>query len=95
LLIIIPHSKSQLSFSSSSSGDTLFKGDPGARRWKADMIARLKERKANPDSVLDLDRCAQRCVDLASGRYDELSGTYSELQDSLDEMLRKVRAAGC
>jgi NAD(P)-dependent dehydrogenase (short-subunit alcohol dehydrogenase family) len=66
--------------------------DPGAQRWKADMIKRLKERKADPDSVLDLVRCAQRCMDLASGRYDELSGSYSELQDDLDEMLREAKA---
>jgi len=67
--------------------------DPGAQRWKSDMIEHLKARKADPASVLDLDRCAQRCMDLASGRYDELSGSYSELQDNLDEMLRKARAA--
>jgi 3-oxoacyl-[acyl-carrier protein] reductase len=65
--------------------------DPGAQRWKADMIEHLKARKADANSVLDLDRCAQRCVDLASGRYDELSGSYFELNDNLDEMLRKAR----
>lgn len=67
--------------------------DPGAQRWKADMIERLKERKVDPDSILDLDRCAQRCLDLASGRYDELTGRYSELADDLDEMLLQARAA--
>ena len=67
--------------------------DPGAQRWKADMIERLKARKAEPNSDADLGRCAQRCVDLASGRYDELSGSYSELKDNLDDMLRKVREA--
>ena len=66
--------------------------DPGAQRWKSDMIERLKARKADPNSALDLDRCAQRCVDLASGRYDELSGSYSELGDNLDEMLLKTRS---
>jgi NAD(P)-dependent dehydrogenase (short-subunit alcohol dehydrogenase family) len=65
--------------------------DPGAQRWKADMIEHLKARKADPNAVLDFDRCAQRCVDLASGRYDELSGSYFELNDNLDEMLRKAR----
>ena len=67
--------------------------DPGAQRWKADMIEHLKARKADPNSAKDLERCAQRCVDLASGRYDELSGSYSELKDSLDDMLRTARAA--
>ena len=55
------------------------------------MIKILKERKADPDSDLDLKRCAQRCVDLASGRYDALSGRYLELNDDLDELLRKTR----
>jgi NAD(P)-dependent dehydrogenase (short-subunit alcohol dehydrogenase family) len=64
--------------------------DPGAQHWKADMIEHLKARKADPDSLLDLDRCAQRCLDLASGRFDELSGSYLELQDNLDEMLQKA-----
>jgi hypothetical protein len=55
------------------------------------MIGHLKARKADPDSRSDLGRCAQRCVDLASGRYDELTGSYLELNDNLDEMLRKAR----
>jgi NAD(P)-dependent dehydrogenase (short-subunit alcohol dehydrogenase family) len=67
--------------------------DSGAQRWKPEMIQALKARKADPDSILDLDRCAQRCMDLASGRYDELSGSYSELKDDLNEMLRQVRSA--
>ena len=68
--------------------------DPGARRWKPEMVERLKERKAAPDPLMDLERCAQRCLDLASGRYDELTGSYSELQDNLDEMLRQARVRG-
>jgi 3-oxoacyl-[acyl-carrier protein] reductase len=67
--------------------------DPGAQRWKPDMMEHLKARKADPKSVLDLDRCAQRCIDLASGRYDELSGGYFELHESLDEALQKARAS--
>jgi NAD(P)-dependent dehydrogenase (short-subunit alcohol dehydrogenase family) len=67
--------------------------DTGAQRWKPEMIEALKARKADPHSRLDLERCAQRCVDLASGRYDELSGSYTELQDNLDELQRKARTA--
>jgi NAD(P)-dependent dehydrogenase (short-subunit alcohol dehydrogenase family) len=67
--------------------------DPGAQRWKPDMIARLKAWKAEPNSLADLDRCAQRCVDLASGRFDALSGGYFELHDDLEENLRQVRIA--
>jgi NAD(P)-dependent dehydrogenase (short-subunit alcohol dehydrogenase family) len=62
--------------------------DAGAQRWKPEIIERIKERKADPASELDLDRCAQRCVDLASGRYRVLSGRYLELTDNLEEMLR-------
>ncbi len=68
--------------------------DPGAQRWKPEMIERLKERKAAPDPLADLERCARRCLELASGRYDELTGSYSELEDDLDEMLRRVREGG-
>lgn len=65
--------------------------DPGAQRWRPEMIRILKERKADPESDLDLQRCAQRCVDLASGRYDALSGSYLELDADLEALLCKVR----
>jgi NAD(P)-dependent dehydrogenase (short-subunit alcohol dehydrogenase family) len=64
--------------------------DAGAQRWVPHMIEHLKTRKADPDSSLDLGRCAQRCVDLASGRYDALSGRYLELPDNLDAMLHNL-----
>jgi NAD(P)-dependent dehydrogenase (short-subunit alcohol dehydrogenase family) len=63
--------------------------DAGAHRWVPHMIEHLKARKADPTSVLDLKRCAQRCVDLASGRYDTLSGRYLELSNNLDAMLHE------
>jgi NAD(P)-dependent dehydrogenase (short-subunit alcohol dehydrogenase family) len=59
---------------------------PDAQRWLPGMVKRLHERKASSDSG-DLERCAQRCVDLASGRYDALSGNYMELDDDLDAWL--------
>lgn len=68
--------------------------DPGAQRWKPEMIEHLKKRKAAPDPLADLERCARRCLELASGKYDELTGSYSELEDDLDEMLRRVRETG-
>jgi 3-oxoacyl-[acyl-carrier protein] reductase len=68
--------------------------DPGAQRWKPEMIEHLKARKADPNSMLDLDRCAQRCVDLASGRYNALSGRYLELADNLDAMLQHASSGG-
>jgi hypothetical protein len=58
-----------------------------AQRWLPDMVARLRTKKDSPDREHDLPLCAQRCVDLASGRYDGLSGGYSELTDDLDALL--------
>jgi NAD(P)-dependent dehydrogenase (short-subunit alcohol dehydrogenase family) len=68
--------------------------DPGAQRWVPQMIERLKAHKADSNSRLDLDRCAQRCVDLASGRYHALSGRYLEATDNLDALLREEDAYG-
>ncbi len=65
--------------------------DPDAQRWLPGMVERLKEASQAPGPSGDLDRCAQRCVDLASGRYDGLSGRYMELPDDLDAMLAGAR----
>lgn len=68
--------------------------DPGAQRWSPFLIEGIHRRQADPESAKDLDRCAQRCLELASGRYDVLSGGYTELTDNLDELLAKAHAAG-
>ncbi len=65
--------------------------DPGAQRWKPEMIARLKARKAEPDATADLDRCADRCVELASGRYNNISGRYIDMPENLDNLLQQVK----
>ena len=65
--------------------------DPAAQRWLPGMVKRLKAQSDNPNSSGDLERCAQRCVDLASGRYDDLTGRYLELPDDLDAMLQGAR----
>ncbi|HEV7714960.1 MAG TPA: SDR family oxidoreductase [Steroidobacteraceae bacterium] len=61
---------------------------PDAQRWLPGMVKRLRERKGAPDDGRDLARCAQRCVDLASGRFDALSGGYMELDDDLEAWLQ-------
>lgn len=61
-----------------------------AQRWLPDMVERLQGRRKEGDG--DLARCQQRCVDLASGRYDELSGQYMELDDDLDDMIMQLEA---
>lgn len=66
---------------------------PQAQKWLPGMVGRLREASEKPDNDADLARCAQRCVDLASGRYDGLSGSYSELSDDLDAMLAQAEGA--
>ena len=65
--------------------------DAGAQKWLPGMVERLKEVSSNPNASGDLERCAQRVLDLASGRYDGLSGRYMELADNLDAMLGGAR----
>ncbi|HTT03411.1 MAG TPA: SDR family oxidoreductase [Steroidobacteraceae bacterium] len=57
-----------------------------AQRWLPGMVARLRERRDSPQRDADLARCARRCLDLASGRYDALSGRYMELDDDIEAM---------
>jgi NAD(P)-dependent dehydrogenase (short-subunit alcohol dehydrogenase family) len=61
---------------------------PEAQRWLPGMVGRLREKQAAQGADADLARCAQRCADLASGRYDKLSGKYMELDDDLEAMIR-------
>jgi NAD(P)-dependent dehydrogenase (short-subunit alcohol dehydrogenase family) len=63
-----------------------------AAKYLPGMVERLKAASVNPDNQADLARCAQRCVDLASGRYDALSGGYFELPDDLDAKLAETLA---
>lgn len=67
---------------------------PDAQRWLPGMVDRLKSVRESPHRNADLVRCAQRCLDLASGRYAALSGRYLELGDDLDAAVRDAAAAG-
>ncbi|MGH8149863.1 MAG: SDR family NAD(P)-dependent oxidoreductase [Steroidobacteraceae bacterium] len=67
---------------------------PDAQRWLPGMVARIRERRDAPDRDADLARCVKRCLDLASGRYDALSGRYMELDDDIDAMRREALEAG-
>ncbi len=64
---------------------------PDAQKWLPGMVGRLQEVSRKQDGDGDLARCAQRCVDLMSGRYDGLSGKYMELPDDLDAMLHHAQ----
>jgi len=65
--------------------------DPAAQKWLPFMVERLTAVSQQTGADGDLARCAQRCVDLASGRYDGLTGRYMELADDLDAMLAGAR----
>jgi len=66
---------------------------PDAQQHLSGMVERLRKAENDPTAQTDLARCAQRCVDLASGKYDALSGHYYELPDDLDEALKAKEAA--
>jgi len=63
-----------------------------AQKYLGGMVERLRNAENDPAAQVDLERCAQRVVDLASGRYDALSGNYYELGDDLDKALGKSPA---
>jgi len=67
--------------------------DPNAQCYVPGMIELLKQIKANHDPALGFARCARMCLDLASGRYDPLTGRYLTPEDDFDELARQARAA--
>ena len=67
--------------------------DPEARKYFQPLIERIEAVEHAYGTDPDLARCAQRCLDLASGRYDALSGGYFELPDDLDAELARKAAA--
>jgi NAD(P)-dependent dehydrogenase (short-subunit alcohol dehydrogenase family) len=60
-----------------------------ARRWLPNMVGRLRQLKQDQDPAQGLAKCAERCVQLASGRYDALSGNFLMPEDDLDARLRE------
>ena len=61
--------------------------DPEARKYFQPLIERIENVEHAYGTDPDLARCAERCVELASGQYDALSGGYFELPDDLDAAL--------
>jgi 3-oxoacyl-[acyl-carrier protein] reductase len=57
---------------------------PDAQRWIPEMVRKLTEMRGKPDGQAVLERCAERCVDLVTGRYDRLTGTYIGRNDVSD-----------
>ena len=64
--------------------------DPEARKYFQPLIERIENVEHEYGTDPDLARCAQRCLDLASGKYDALSGGYFELPDDLDAELARA-----
>jgi NAD(P)-dependent dehydrogenase (short-subunit alcohol dehydrogenase family) len=58
---------------------------PDAQRWVPGMVAMLRSVMGRSGGEAILARCAQRCVDLAAGRHNELSGTYIGRNDVSEE----------
>ena len=58
-----------------------------------DLTATLAQIKRVAEAGADLVRCAQRCLDLASGRYSALTGRYLELGDDLDTAVREAASS--
>jgi 3-oxoacyl-[acyl-carrier protein] reductase len=60
---------------------------PDAQRWVPQMVEYLRKLKQRTDPTAGLARCAQMCVELASGRYAGLSGRFLLPGDDLDQLL--------
>lgn len=62
--------------------------DPDAQRFRPEFVASLTQRKqANEDGSAGLSACADLCVRLATGTYDQLSGRFLQPDDDLDALL--------
>lgn len=60
---------------------------PDAQRWLPQMVEYLKNVIKTKDPAPGLARCAEMCVQLASGRYAGLSGRFLLPSDDFDKML--------
>jgi len=64
--------------------------DADARKYFQPLVERIESVAHAYGTDPDLARCAERCFELASGRYDALSGGYFELPDALDAKLKEI-----
>ncbi len=65
---------------------------PDAQKYLGGMVKRLEAKQSEPDAFDDLARTADRCVELASGEYDALSGGFVTLDDDLQQRLADAAA---
>jgi len=62
---------------------------PDAQRWVPQMVERLHEMKGKLGPQDGMAWCTDRCLALAAGKYDALSGRYIDRTDDLDEILKQ------
>jgi 3-oxoacyl-[acyl-carrier protein] reductase len=65
---------------------------PDAQRWVPEMVERLQELKGTQGPDDGIPWCADRCVALASGRYDVLSGCYIDRTDDPVQMIAQMES---
>ncbi|MGH9715479.1 MAG: SDR family NAD(P)-dependent oxidoreductase [Candidatus Acidiferrales bacterium] len=58
---------------------------PDAQRWMPEMVANLRKMIAMPGSDVMLEKCAQRCVEIAAGEHPEWNGMYIGRNETADE----------
>jgi len=65
---------------------------PDAQRWVPQMVERLRQMKGTQGSDEGIQWCTDRCVGLASGRWDALSGRYIDRTEEPDELIRRMES---
>lgn len=69
---------------------------PEVRQWAPGLIQLIEQSQRESDPETGLTKCADLCLSLLSGCYDELNGQYLDVREDLEARLRSHRqnAAG-
>ena len=69
---------------------------PEIRKWAPGLIQLIEQSQRESDPETGLAKCADLCLHLLSGQYDELNGQYLDVREDLDARLQSHRqgAAG-
>ena len=70
------------------SEQTLTSADFG--KWAPEAVQRIRAHLATIDHDAVLSACGERCSQLASGKYDSLSGRFLSPDDDLDRMVSEL-----
>ncbi len=71
----------------------LTQNDPMAQKYLPEFVDRLETQKGTDDPSIGLTRCADVCVQLASGAADSLSGSYLQPDWDIDAMIKEAAQA--